>query len=96
MILIIFSFFIEPPLKNIGEISIKNMDEWIKVRGEITNIKETGGVTILNLKDETGEIMAVVFDKLDIKKEKVEIIGKVENYKGTLEIVIKRIKPLKD
>src|SRR3989344_6252816 len=75
--------------------SIKNAKEGeIKVKGTIEGIKETPGLFILNVKDETGNINVIVFKENNLnftKNSLVEIEGTVQEYQGKNEVIAKRI-----
>jgi len=98
---ILIILFISENLE-IKQIKIENITEnmlgkEVRIIATIKNIKTTPGLYILTLKDETGEIKAIIFkeDKLEFKnKDKVEIIGKVIKYKNMLEIQVNQLNTL--
>lgn len=79
----------------ISEIDDKDLDLEVYVEGYITKVVNTEGVTILNVKDDSGAIMVVAFGNDDSKKfsngQKVSVRGKVQVYKGTLEIIANQV-----
>ena len=80
---------------DISSITKNQVDQRVKIIGEINSIKNTLGLMILDVKDSTGNIDIIIFkeENYTIKKgEKVEIEGTVTEYKGTLELTAKRIK----
>ena len=84
------------------EIKIENVSEknnFVKINGKIMEIsKSKSGTTFLKIKDETGLIDAIIFENsiknLDEIKpgQEVEIIGKPQEYKGKMEIIISSIR----
>lgn len=93
LILIFISHKIEIPITDIREINKDQLDQKIKVRGEISSITSLDDITILTIDDSTGEIKTVLFDKIDLKQNTVvEISGTIEEYKGEIEIIIDDIK----
>ncbi len=74
---------------NIASITKDDLNEKVKVKGYINSIKETPGLLILNVKDDTGNITAILFKEDDINLKKgdlIEIDGVIKEYKGKLEI----------
>ena len=94
-IILILSNNLEPSSTKISDISSSFVDQTVKIQGELSSIKITSSVVMLDIKDDTGVIKVVSFDQdiLDLNKgETVEIIGDVTEYKGVLEIEAKSIK----
>lgn len=101
IMLLVLSLQIEPKTKDIGEINTKLLDQWVRVNGTITNIRETNGLLILELESgkDSSMIQAIVYaDKLDLDYMesglKAEVIGKVIEYYGRLEIEVSKIRIL--
>ena len=92
-ILIVLSDKIEPELSLIEEINVKNIEEFVKIKGEIRNVKNVGNITLLDIKDETGEIKGIIYENEDINEsKKVIITGKVIDFEGQLEIEVREIR----
>jgi DNA/RNA endonuclease YhcR with UshA esterase domain len=85
---------ISPKKYNIINITKETLNKQVILTGTISKIKTTDELTILTLKDNTGEITVVIFDKnLNLEpNKKITVEGKVIEYKGTLEIQASRIK----
>jgi RecJ-like exonuclease len=78
-------------IKNITE---KHLETKVKISGEITSIKETPGLLILQVKDPTGKIDVIIFKnkKINITKNiQVEIEGEIQEYKDKLQIAANKI-----
>lgn len=96
--LIVVNKFTSPNRVKVSELE-EGMN-FASVLGEINSkYVSRKGTVFLNLKDDTGEIKVVVFkgsvDVSDINKgDSVEIMGEVQQYKGELEIIAKKIKLL--
>jgi len=88
---------IEPYLENIEDINKKSPGNWVKVRGTIKNIKRFNKITIINMKSFTSNssISVIVYTNnitLPCKGTKIEIIGRIIEYKGNKEIEAIKIK----
>ena len=79
---------------SIEKITLDNKDEMVKVRGIVSRVTDTEKVTIMEITQPT-EITIVLF-KAENKTtpieegNEVEIIGKVDDYEGNLEIIAQR------
>ncbi len=93
-IIFIFANRLEPSLVNISGISKSFAEQDVKVRGTVVSSKITSSVLMFDLQDETGKIKVVAFDKDDFKAgndQRIEVLGRVKEYKGVLEIEAKKI-----
>ena len=95
--LAILSFNLEPSQIKISEISEKNLGEFVKMRGEVIKISK-GSITSFDITDEfdkgnkESEIRVISFDKVGVSiGDYLEIIGKVDEYHGILEINAEKI-----
>jgi len=80
--------------KNIEKITIDNKDEFVKVKGRVSKLIDTEKVTILEI-TQPQEITVVLFKPVNqtspIKEgNEIEVIGKVDEYEGSLEIIAHR------
>ena len=99
---IIILFFISDKLKpkeyQINFLSKENLEELVKIRGKITDLKETQGITILTIEDKSGPIKVTLFKNNQIIKPRkgqfVEVIGKFKTFRKEFEIEAKEIKIL--
>jgi RecJ-like exonuclease len=94
LLLLIYSENITIEIKNISNITNKDMDKYVKVTGLVTRTTDTPGLFILNIKDKTSQIKVIIFkeEKINIKQDDFLIIeGKVTEYKGELEIQAEKI-----
>ena len=91
LLLIIYSItLIEAPLKDINKTS--NWD-YVRLQGIIHGYAGLERLTIFNLVDETGSIKVIFFKQAPAwNGEKVEVTGRVAEYKGTLELKGVRLK----
>ncbi|MAG52735.1 MAG: hypothetical protein CMH62_02115 [Nanoarchaeota archaeon] len=88
----------EIPFYEIEEIEESQIETRVKVQGSIASIKETPGLYILKIKDQTGIITAIVFKEkiIDIQKNsEVEVEGIIQKYQEEIEIIIDKITILK-
>jgi len=89
--LFFLSSSLEPKQVRISEISGKMMDNYVKISGEVVKIKQFDTLTSLTISDDTDNI-TVICPKTNISKDSfVEVIGKVKEYKGILEIEAEKI-----
>ena len=72
----------------------KNLGKTVMIVGDVTDYTAKDKVTFVNIKDDTGELLVVSFEK--IKKipinTRIEVTGKIATYKGALEIIADEIK----
>lgn len=93
-IVFIFADKLEPSLVNISDVSESFIDQDVKIRGTIVSSRITPSVLMFDVKDETGTIKVVAFDKEDFESgegQLVEVLGNVKEYKGVLEIEAKKV-----
>ena len=98
--LIFLSGNLEPKVTKISDISSKNIDSFVKIQGMAINIKDNGDFSMIKVNDGTENITAFVwktneFKKINLSKnEKIEVLGKVTEYNGMLEISAETIRKL--
>ena len=97
-ILILTSVLIQPPIKTIQDISYKNLNEKIRIIGEIENIKEfpDNNFKIIKIKQDNQTISGVFFsssliEEIINKSENYTFTGTIEKYNTTLQINIEKI-----
>ena len=74
----------EIPIKNITE---KELNKKVQIKGELISIKNYNNFQIISLKDETGEIEAIINKNLNLtKNQKIILTGTVQQYKNSLQI----------
>ena len=96
LILYLISNNMEIKEKNIGKISIENKDEFVKLRGIVNKVADTEKVTIMEI-TQPQEITVVLFKNENkttpiASGNEIEIIGKVDEYEGKLEIIADRVR----
>ena len=94
IILLILANTFEPQLKNIEEITPKNLNKKVKVLGKIINIKsfEDSNFQILTISDSTGKIDITTNKILNLENNQdILVIGRVTNYKQDLQIEAEKI-----
>lgn len=94
-LIILLANHLEPTLITIKSIDENNLDNFVKIQGTITEIKETEGLSIFTIKDETKSIKIVSYEKpLLMRNQEIEVVGKVVEYQGALELEATTIKIL--
>ncbi len=79
----------------IKEISQKDVDKGVYVEGTVDRIGVKGTTTFFTLKDETGSVQGVMFNKVQLNKgQKIGVAGKVQQYKGNLELVADEVRQI--
>jgi DNA/RNA endonuclease YhcR with UshA esterase domain len=79
----------EPSIEKIRNERILDM---VKLEGEVMSVSALDNITFLSLV-QPSSIEVIVFDPLNISKgERVEIIGKGEEYNGEMEVIAHRIR----
>lgn len=94
IILLILTNTLEPQLKNIEEITTKDLNKKAKVQGTIINIRsfEESNFQIISIKDETGKIDITTNKILELKNnQQIIVIGRVTDYKLNLQIEAEKI-----
>ncbi len=95
-IILIMAETLEIRLYEISSITEKNLDEKVKIQGSVISLRDTPGLTILDINDDTGIMKVVLFkedDQITINKyDDLELTGKVIKYKNYLEIEAETIK----
>ena len=75
---------------NIEIIKMAEEGTSVNLKGRVVNIKETPGLYIFNVEDDTGEIRVVAFKQNKNEElhrgDIVNVEGKVKNYKGVNEV----------
>ena len=99
LILYIISDNIQIKEKTLEKITLENKDEMVKVRGIVSRLTDTEKVTIMEIMQPT-EVTVVLFkgknESTPIKEgNEVEIIGKVDEYEGKMEIIAQRARIVK-
>lgn len=91
--IIFLSNTLEPRERNISEINNRMIGEHVKVMGDISKIKQSK-ITSFTIKDNSSDIYAFSYDKINLSEGKYRVIGKVNEYHGILEIEISKMEKL--
>jgi len=99
LILYLVSNNIEIKEKNIEKITLDNKDEFVNIKGTISNIVNTEKVTIIKIL-QPQEITVVLFKNENKtttiqQGNEIEVIGKVDEYEGKIEIIADRVRVIK-
>lgn len=79
----------EIPQIRINQITEELLNKEIKVLANVTKIKNTPNILITDIQDNTGNITMIAYKEEKIylqKQDQIEVIGKIIDYKGRLEI----------
>lgn len=95
-LLIFLSAKLEPRLISINEIDVRKIDNFVKIMGSVISVKDTQSLFIFDVEDESGKIKVIAYkgkEAINLNKGmRVEIIGKVKEYEGELEIEASSVK----
>ncbi|MFC1704702.1 OB-fold nucleic acid binding domain-containing protein [Nanoarchaeota archaeon] len=94
VILFFISEFKDIDETRIDDITINDLDKDVKVIGTISQMRDTDKVMIMEVM-QAQKVKVVVFkdDNFSLKKgDYIEVLGKVEEYEGELEIIGDRIR----
>lgn len=100
ILIVLLALNLEPTTRAISSISEKNLDEWVKIQGKVIDIKEiksneTEIFDIIRVHDGMDSIDVLSGKVLDLKiNYEIEVIGKVSEYKGELQIEASKIKEI--
>ena len=89
-VLLLFANFAQPPQLSIADLE-QNVGKIVSVSANVSSIDYKADTVFLKLRDSTGEISAVYFGNPKyeiISGDSIAVKGKVQLYKGDLEIVI--------
>jgi RecJ-like exonuclease len=89
--LIFLSENLEPKLRDISSITSKDIDNYVKVTGNITYAKQYSTSTLFKIQDNTGEMYGILYSKSNLTKGPATINGKVTEYRGILELEAEKI-----
>lgn len=96
-VLFIISDNIEVDEKTIDMIEKDNIGDMVKIKGVITKISDTNKTMFLEL-SQPESITMILFKDKDIpllEGDFVEIIGKVDEYEGEMEVIVDKIRKIK-
>lgn len=96
LILFIVSQNISVEEKTISKITMGDIDNQVKIKGFIEKVINTEKVMIINVV-QPQNIDVILFkgenESIDVKKDDfIEVIGKVEEYQGRLEVIGQRVR----
>lgn len=94
--LFFISEFMDVEESGIGDIGINNVDNNVKVIGTVSNVVDTETTMVMDVL-QSQEIKVVVFKEEDFKLKRgdfVEVLGKVQDNNGKLEIIGDRIRSI--
>lgn len=95
IILLILANILEPKLKEINEITNKDLNKKIKIQGKISEIKNYDNLQVLTLTKNSFFIDIVLYKKSNFsKQEEVLVIGRISKYKKNLQIIADTIKSI--
>ena len=82
-------------LSEISDLSKEDLDNKVRIKGEIISIGDTPGLMIVNVKDLTDQMTIILFkDNSTINLERgkiIDITGTLTEYKNELEIIADQI-----
>lgn len=93
-VLFFISEFIEVEERNIEEITIDDLDKNVKIIGTVSKIVDTDKVVIMDI-TQPQKLKVMLFKDKEINLKKgnyIEVLGKVQEYEGELEIIGDRIR----
>ena len=97
LLLVIDNFYALPEL-TIGEITLDEVGKEVVVKARVSKVSVRAENVFLEIDDGTSAITAVVFNtKEEIKRgQLLEVEGKVARYKGEPELVVTKLKMLRN
>lgn len=99
--IILLSGYVHPEKLSIKQIDKSKIDNQIEVDATIKSITKTKSNTqIIKLTDKTGSIDLIIFSSTDFntnltKNQKINVIGRVTQYNGQLELILEESKNLR-
>jgi len=96
-ILLILSNNLEPSLIRISEIKEKSLGSFVRIQGKIESISQKESLTIIKLSQENSSIDILAEKQDSFQKDAfIEVIGKVTEWHGILEIEASQIKTIEN
>tara|TARA_B100002003_G_scaffold243433_1_gene267863 strand:- start:583 stop:933 length:351 start_codon:yes stop_codon:yes gene_type:complete len=93
--LLLLANTLQPKLTTIDQLTTKQLNKQIALKGKITNIKNYETFQILTLDDTTGKIDLLINQITDYtKNQQIIITGTLSQYKENLQVQILSIKPI--
>jgi len=93
IVLFTLSQTIETKIVKIEDITTRNIDERIKIIGNIDDILQKANVTIITINDSTGVIPGIIYEPISLGKNiQYSFEGKIKEYNQELELEIEEIK----
>lgn len=92
-LLIIIALFTKPAIVQVSDLE-QNLGKTVVVSGVIDRAVYKEKVAFIDLEDKSGMITVVIFDKVEnkvFKNNLIQVKGKVQLYKGELEIIADEI-----
>ena len=92
--IVFLSDYIEPSLMKIQDMNEFMLDEWVKINGTIIDVQNISATLILTLEDDTASIKVIEYNAKNLEFSEgmtAEVLGKVTEYKGELEISASKI-----
>lgn len=86
-LIIFLANHLEPEPISLVEIDERDLESNVKVQGKIINIFDYDNLVVFTIEDGDGKIDIVFYNNFPFQEQdRVEIIGKVIEYKGKIEI----------
>jgi DNA/RNA endonuclease YhcR with UshA esterase domain len=89
--LIVMSQTLEPKARTVGSITSKDIENYVKISGNITSIKNYPTSVLFKMDDGTGTIYSIFYGNANLTKGPATVTGKIVQYKGILEIQAEKI-----
>ncbi|MEM2954709.1 MAG: OB-fold nucleic acid binding domain-containing protein [Candidatus Nanoarchaeia archaeon] len=97
-LIVIFAATLKPRTITIESINERNVDEWVKIQGNVTQERTIETIKIFTVNDGTASINCILRNARQkignlesLEGKEVEVLGKIIDYKGELEIETNQI-----
>jgi DNA/RNA endonuclease YhcR with UshA esterase domain len=92
IILIYFSMYQKQEMLEIKSLDYNYLNKKVILNGSIKKIRDYDNIRVIDFQDKTGSIEVLIDKKMNLKANQTLVIsGKIEEYKGNLEIRLNRI-----
>jgi len=88
--IILIQNFIDVPLVSISSLSKSDIDKYVRLNGNPTNVFSSDSISGFVLDDGTGSLPIVIFSEtINIQKlsKNIQVLGKVSFYDGKLQVI---------
>lgn len=74
----------------ISQMDNSYINKYVKIQGDVVKVSNSESTTYLTIKEVNDSINGVIFDKINVSKERYFFEGKIVRYNDGLEIIVEK------